>query len=121
MAYAPPVHGSLRFLAVLVLATALATSAAAQQPAPPGVKVDWRGTGVVLAILRPPSDLHATRPVIVIRHEPIPGLMNEAMAMPFLVDSEALFRGLAAGDHIAFGLADAPGALLVVSIERLPR
>jgi Cu/Ag efflux protein CusF len=47
--------------------------------------------------------------------------MNEAMAMPFLVDSEMLFRGLSTGDHIAFGLADVPGALLVVSIERLPR
>ncbi len=53
-----------RVLAVLVLATALATPAGAQ-PASSGVKADWRGTGVVLAILRPPSDLHATRPVIV--------------------------------------------------------
>jgi Cu/Ag efflux protein CusF len=114
------VYRGPRVLAGLVLITALVTPARAQ-PASADVKADWHGTGVVLAILRPPSDLHATRPVIVIRHEPIPGLMNEAMAMPFLVDSEALFRGLSTGDHIAFGLADAPGALLIVSIERLPR
>jgi Cu/Ag efflux protein CusF len=114
------VHGAPRVLVALVLVAALVAAVAAQ-PDRPAAKADWRGTGIVLAILRPPSDLHATRPVIVIHHEPIPGLMSEAMAMPFLVDSEALFRGLSIGDHIAFELADVPGALLVVSIERLPR
>ncbi len=82
-------------------------------------KADYRGTGVVLAILPPPSALHATRPVIVIHHEPIVGLMEESMAMPFIAASTALFTGLAPGDRIAFGLQDTPGALLVVTIERL--
>jgi Cu/Ag efflux protein CusF len=84
------------------------------------LKPDWRGTGVVLALLRPPSDLHATRPVIVIHHEAIPGLMTQAMSMPFLAASAALFEGLRPGDRIAFGLKDVPDALLVISIERLP-
>lgn len=75
---------------------------------------------IVLAILPPPSDLHATRPVIVLQHEPIPGLMKETMAMPFLVASSALFAGIHTGDRIKFGLQEVPDALLVISIERLP-
>ena len=55
-----------------------------------------------------------------IQHEAIPGLMDQAMAMPFLVASTSLFEGLKAGDRIAFVLRDVPDALLVVSIERLP-
>jgi Cu/Ag efflux protein CusF len=106
---------SARKLATLVVAAAMVGTALAQ-PVP---RAAWHGTGVVLAMLRPPSDLHATRPVIVLQHEPIPGLMNEAMTMPFIVASDGLFAGLRAGDHVAFALADAPGALLVVSIERL--
>jgi Cu/Ag efflux protein CusF len=108
-------------LATLGLITALAVPVAAQPARPAaGVKPDWRGTGVVLSLLRPPSDLHATRPVIVIRHEAIPGLMESPMSMPFFVASAALFEGLRAGDRIAFGLKDVPDALLVISIERLP-
>ncbi len=80
---------------------------------------DWRGTGVVVAILPPPSSLHATRPVIIIRHDPIRGLMNETMDMPFLAASTDLFGDLRTGDRVAFGLKDVPGALLVVAIERL--
>ena len=114
--YAPPVR-SARVLATLVVAAAMAGVASAQPPAP---HAEWHGTGVVLAMLRPPSDLHATRPVIVLQHEPIPGLMKEAMTMPFIVASAGLFAGLHDGDHVAFALADTPGALLVVSIERLP-
>jgi Cu/Ag efflux protein CusF len=101
---------------------ALAGAPARAQPAHPGAeRPDWRGRGVVLKLLPPPSDLHATRPVIIIQHEPIAGLMEDAMAMPFLAASTALFEGLHAGDRIAFGLRDTPGALLVISIEKLPR
>ena len=87
-------------------------------PASP-VKPDYRGTGIVLAILPPPSDLHATRPVIVIDHEPIAGLMDEKMSMPFIAASTGLFQGLRPGDRIAFGLKDTADALLVVVVERL--
>ncbi|HEU4367183.1 MAG TPA: copper-binding protein [Methylomirabilota bacterium] len=101
------------------MSLALAAPAAAQ-PAAAG-KPDWRGTGTVVAVLRAPSDLHATRPVIVIRHDPIAGLMDEAMSMPFIAASTDLFEGLAMGDRITFGLRETPGALLVISIGRLPR
>jgi hypothetical protein len=92
---------------------------AAGQAIRSGVKPDYRGRGVVLAMLPPPSDLHATRPVIVIEHEPIAGLMDEKMSMPFIAASTALFQGLRKGDRITFGLKDTPDALLVVAIERL--
>jgi hypothetical protein len=106
-------------LAALLLAAPLA----APSPAPPQgtapAKVDWRGTGVVVAILPPPSGLHATRPVIIIHHDPIQGLMDETMDMPFIAASTDLFRDVRAGDRVAFELTDVPGALLVVGISRL--
>lgn len=82
-------------------------------------KPDYRGTGVILALLPPPSSLHATRPVIVIEHEPIAGLMDERMSMPFIAESTALFQGFQPGDRIAFELRDTPGALLVIAIDRV--
>jgi hypothetical protein len=80
---------------------------------------DYLGRGVVVSLLPPPSTLHATRPVIIIHHDPVPGLMEEAMSMPFIAASTKLFEGLRPGDRVAFGLKDTPEALLVVSLERL--
>lgn len=105
----------------LALLMILAVSAAAQPVQAPAAKPDYRGTGVVLAILPPPSNLHATRPVIVIDHEAIEGLMDEKMSMPFIAASTGLFQGLAPGDRITFGLKDTPDALLVIVVERLPK
>ncbi len=99
----------------------LASGATAQPIGSPAAKPDYRGTGVVLAVLPPPSSLHATRPVIVIDHAPIAGLMDEAMSMPFIAASATLFQGLRAGDRIAFGLKDTPDALLVITVERLTK
>jgi Cu/Ag efflux protein CusF len=109
-------HACALTLAALLLSAGTAPGQSVRGSA---VKPDYRGTGVVLAILPPPSDLHATRPVIVIEHEPIAGLMDEKMSMPFIAASTALFAGLHRGDRIAFGLKDTPDALLVVVIERL--
>ena len=104
----------MRWSIVLLLVLTATSSAQAQAPR-------WRGVGVVLALLPAPSSLHATRPVIVLEHEPIAGLMDERMSMPFIVASPDLFRGLKAGDHVAFALAETPDALLVVSLEKLSR
>ena len=104
--------------AVLFVALVAAPAPAAPQGRAAATP-DWRGTGVVVAILPPPSSLHATRPVIIIRHDPIRGLMDETMDMPFLAASTDLFGDLRPGDRVAFGLKDVPGALLVVSVERL--
>src|SRR3989442_7488381 len=106
-------------LAAVLLAALVAAPAPAAPQGTAAAKPDWRGTGVVVAILPPPSSLHATRPVIIIRHDPIRGLMDETMDMPFLVASTDLFGDLHPGDRVAFGLKDVPGALLVVGIERL--
>lgn len=104
-----------RLLAVLTALALAASPAAAQAPAP----VEYRGTGIVLALMPAPSSLDATRPVIVLQHQPIAGLMDEAMSMPFIAASAGLFRDVKPGDRVAFVLRDVPGALLVVSIERL--
>lgn len=66
-----------------------------------------------------PSAIHATRPVVVLRHEAIVGLMAEEMEHPFIAASVALFAGLAPGDHVAFGLKSTPDALLVISLRRV--
>jgi Cu/Ag efflux protein CusF len=111
------VRGALSTLLTVLLVAVVAPAVA--QPARSAAP-DWRGVGVVLAMHPPPSDLHASRPVIVLRHEPIAGLMPETMVMPFIAASVGLFEGLRPGDRVAFGLKDTPGALLVVTLERLP-
>jgi Copper binding periplasmic protein CusF len=103
-----------RALVVLLVLVTTLSSAHAQPPR-------WRGVGIVVALLPAPSSLHATRPVIVLDHEPIAGLMNERMSMPFIAASADLFRGLNAGDRVAFALAETPDVLLVVSLEKLTR
>lgn len=108
-------------LVVALVGVVLSVAGAHAQPARPGGGTpDWRGTGVIVKLLPPPSDLHATRPVIVLQHDPIPGLMSEAMTMPFIAASTALFRGHHAGERVTFGLKDVPDALLVISIETAP-
>lgn len=115
---------TMAMLAVAV-ASSLITGAAVLWPLVSRVATDpqpdYRGTGVVVELLPPPSPLHSTRPVIIIQHDPLPGLMEEAMAMPFLAASTRLFRDLRPGDRIAFGLKETPDALLVVSLERRDR
>ena len=105
-------------LVALALGTVMTLGPCRADLQPVGPRPDYRGTGVVEALLRPPSHLHATRPVIVIRHDPIPPLMNEEMSMPFIAASTALLEGLRPGDRIRFGLQDTPDALLVVTVER---
>jgi len=103
----------VRRSAALLLLLLAASSAVYGQPP------RWRGVGTIVALLPAPSSLHATRPVIVLEHEPIHGLMEDRMSMPFIVASTDLFRGLKTGDRVAFSLAETPDALLVVSLERL--
>lgn len=110
----------MRFVAALLATVVTITLAAAADRDSRSRGGDWEGTGVVLALMPPPSDLHATRPVILIQHDPIRGLMAESMSMPFIAASTDLFRGIHVGDRIAFGLKETPGALLVISIERSP-
>lgn len=104
----------MRWSIVFLLVLIIALPARAQAPR-------WRGVGVVVALLPAPSSLHATRPVVVLDHEPIHGLMEERMSMPFIAASADLFRGLKAGDRVAFALAETPDALLVVGLEKLSR
>jgi Cu/Ag efflux protein CusF len=109
-----PIAGSVA--AALVMALAVAADA---QPAAPS-RVDWRGTGTVVAMLKPPSDLHATRPVVVLKHDPIAGLMEQSMYMPFIAASATLFDNLHPGDRVTFSLQETPDALLVIAIDRAP-
>lgn len=109
-------------LAVALLSS-LITGAALLWPLVPRLATeppaDYRGTGVVVELLPPPSSLNPTRPVIIIHHDPLAGLMDEPMSMPFIAASAQLFQGLRPGDRVAFGLKDTPDALLVISLERL--
>lgn len=82
----------------------------------PGV---YHGTGLVLAVLPAPSPLDATRPVIILRHDPIEALMEKGMTHPFVVRSEELLRGIGPGTPVRFTLKDTPGTLLVVRLEKV--
>lgn len=104
----------MRRLAALALTLTLALAAAAAAQT-----ARWSGVGTVMALLPAPSPFHATRPVIVLDHEPIPGLMDQRMSMPFIASSAALFSDLKIGERVAFELLDTPGALLVVRVDRL--
>ena len=108
---------------VLVAAGFLvAAPAIAGGPGAPGStsKPDYQGTGVIVGLHPAPSSLHPTRPVVVLNHDPIVGLMDEKMEMPFIAASTELFRGLKAGDRVEFGLKSTPDALLVISLRSLP-
>lgn len=80
---------------------------------------DYQGTGVIVGLHPPPSTLHATRPVVVLKHDPIVGLMDEKMSMPFIAASTELFAGLKPGDRVEFGLKSTDDALLVISLRRV--
>jgi hypothetical protein len=82
---------------------------------------DYQGTGVIVGLHPAPSSLHATRPVVVVRHDPIRGLMDESMEHPFIVASASLFAGLEVGDRVEFGMKTTRDALLVVSLKRVHR
>jgi Cu/Ag efflux protein CusF len=82
---------------------------------------DYQGTGVIVGLHPPPSSLHPSRPVVVLFHEPIVGLMDERMEMPFIAASTDLFTGLKPGDHVDFGLKVTPDALLVISLTPTAR
>jgi Cu/Ag efflux protein CusF len=82
-------------------------------------KPDYQGTGVIVGLHPPPSSLHATRPVVVLQHDPIAGLMDEKMEMPFIAASTELFKGLKPGARVEFGLKSTADALLVISLRPL--
>lgn len=92
-----------------------AFQAASSATSPP----DYQGTGVIVGLYPAPSKHHATRPVVVLKHDPIAGLMDEKMSMPFIAASADLFSGLKPGDRVEFGLKSTEDALLVISLQRM--
>jgi Cu/Ag efflux protein CusF len=80
---------------------------------------DYQGTGVIVGLYPAPSKHHATRPVVVLKHDPIAGLMDEKMSMPFIAASADLFAGLKTGDRVEFDLKSTEDALLVIALRRV--
>ena len=114
------VFASLTRTSLIVVAVSLVIAAsvvAGGQSASSTSKPDYQGTGVIVGLHPPPSSLHATRPVVVLNHDPIVGLMDEKMSMPFIAASTDLFRGLKTGDRVEFGLKSTSDALLVISLR----
>jgi hypothetical protein len=112
------------WIALLAASVTLLASVAGEslQGAPESTSTpDYQGTAVIVGLHPPPSALHATRPVVVLRHDPIVGLMDESMEHPFIAASADLFAGLKPGDRVAFGLKSTEDALLVIVLRRLPR
>ncbi len=59
--------------------------------------------------------------MILVRHEAVPGLMEEMASMAFLAESKELLdrAALRPGDHIRFTIRQAPDTLLVVEIRKI--
>jgi Cu/Ag efflux protein CusF len=117
---------SLTRSSIAVVAAALVITApavAGREDAPGTSKPDYQGTGVIVGLHPAPSSLHATRAVVVLRHDPIVGLMDESMEHPFIVASTGLFKGLKPGDRVNFEMKSTEDALLVISLRpaRPPR
>ncbi len=70
----------------------------------------WSVRGIVRGFL-PEMNL------IVITHEPIPGLMG-SMTMGFRAGTPSLLRGLTPGDRIEFTLKEAGSQLVVVALRK---
>lgn len=79
----------------------------------------YKGTGIVEGVLLAPSAFDRKLDGLLIRHEAIKDLMDEAMTHPFVVKSRRLLRGLRPGDRIRFTLKDRPGALLVIYVKKI--
>jgi len=109
-----------RRIVLLAASLLIALSAEALQSPGSTSKPDYQGTAVIVGLHPPPSALHPTRPVVVLHHEPIVGLMDEKMEMPFIAASTELFKGLKPGDHVEFGLKNTPDALLVIDLHPAP-
>jgi hypothetical protein len=103
----------------IVVCLAVSGGAAVEGFQEPTSRPDYQGTGVIVGLHPPPSALHPTRPVVVLSHDPIVGLMDERMSMPFIAASTSLFDGLKPGDRVEFGLKSTEDALLVISLHRL--
>lgn len=58
---------------------------------------------------------------ILVRHDAVPGLMDEMAAMAFVVESRELLdrAGVAPGDRIRFTVRQEPERLLVVEVQKI--
>ena len=58
--------------------------------------------------------------MILVRHDAVPGLMDEMTSMSFMVESRELLdrAGVAPGDRIRFTVRQMPDRLLVVEIQK---
>jgi hypothetical protein len=60
--------------------------------------------------------------LIMLRHDAIPGLMDEMSSMALLAESKELLdrAALRRGDHVRFTIRQLPDKLLVVEIQKIP-
>lgn len=59
--------------------------------------------------------------MILVKHDAVPGLMEEMGAMAFIVESKALLdrAGLVPGDRVRFTVRQVPDKLVVVEIQKI--
>lgn len=76
----------------------------------PGGEKSWSVMGIVRA-------RRAADRMVVITHEPIPGLMG-AMTMTFRVSDRALLKGIEPGDRVRFTLVAADKGPVIVALRK---
>ena len=76
----------------------------------PGGEKSWSVMGIVRAV-------RSNDRVVVITHEPIPGVMG-SMTMTFRVSDPTLVKGIEPGDRVQFTLEGADNDLLLVALRK---
>lgn len=77
-------------------------------PARLGGEKSWSVKGIVRAVLQKDG-------LVVITHEPLPGLMG-SMTMAFRLNDRALIKGIGPGDRVQFTLVAADKDLVLVAL-----
>jgi len=78
----------------------------------------YRLSGRVVEVALPPSRHHASRPVVVLDHEAVRGLMD-AHTMPFLAASAEVIKDFRPGERVRVALTSTLEALLVTELVRI--
>jgi Cu/Ag efflux protein CusF len=79
-------------------------------PSSPGGMTSWTVMGIVRAVLQKDG-------VVVLTHEPIPGLMG-SMTMGFRLTDRGLMKGIAPGDRVEFTLLAVEKDLVLVALRK---
>jgi len=87
-----------------------------------GAWLGWRSLRPVKGVYRTGAVIQEIwgKDLVLLKHDSIPGLMDESMSMAFFVESPEMLSGVKPGDRFRITLKETPGKLLIIKMEPLP-